>query len=108
MGLLSYLRGDNIELNIDRAEDRTLSRDTVRVSGWAGWAPTGPPPPHTAPHNAPGAPPAWPCIKLLADSISTLPLRVYRRQPDGTRVPAGPDQRLAQLLARPWPGATGV
>ena len=51
---------------------------------------------------------AWSCVKLLEGSIGTLPLRVYRRQADGSRIPAGPDQRLAQLLARPWPGATSI
>ena len=51
---------------------------------------------------------AWSCVKLLADGIGTIPLRVYRQLPDGSRIPAGPDQRLAQLLARPWQGATAI
>ncbi len=50
---------------------------------------------------------AWACVRLLADSISTLPLHVYRRTAQG-RVAAGPDSRAVQLLQRPSPGSTGV
>jgi hypothetical protein len=37
---------------------------------------------------------------VLADRISTLPLKVYRRTPQG-RVPAGDSSRAVQLLSRP-------
>jgi HK97 family phage portal protein len=47
----------------------------------------------------------WACIRALADAISTLPLDAMRDTPDG-RVPAGPDARISQLLARPMPGST--
>ena len=50
---------------------------------------------------------AFACIKLLSDSASSLPLKVYRRLPQG-RVPAGPDSRAVQLLQRPSPGSTGI
>lgn len=50
---------------------------------------------------------AYACVRLLADSISSLPLHVYRRTPAG-RVRAGGDQRAVQLLNRPSPGSTGV
>ena len=50
---------------------------------------------------------AYACVRLLADSISSLPLHVYRRTETG-RVPAGENSRAAQLLTRPSPGSTGV
>jgi len=50
---------------------------------------------------------AYACCRLLADSISSLPLHVYRKTPAG-RVRAGSDQRAVQLLNRPSPGSTGV
>ena len=27
----------------------------------------------------------WECVRLLSESISTLPLKIYVRQPDGSR-----------------------
>lgn len=50
---------------------------------------------------------AYACVRVLADSISSLPLHVYRRTPAG-RVPAGDSSRAVQLLNRPAPGSTGV
>lgn len=40
---------------------------------------------------------AWACIRLLAETVSTLPIKVYRRLPDGTRVEAK-DHYLYKLL----------
>jgi HK97 family phage portal protein len=45
------------------------------------------------------------CVRLLTDAVSTLPLEAYRNTPDG-RVEVGPDARISQLLARPFPGCT--
>src|SRR4051794_12335726 len=50
---------------------------------------------------------AYACVRLLADSISSLPLKAYRRTPQG-RVPAGDQARISQLLSRPSPGSTSV
>src|SRR3954462_6596213 len=50
---------------------------------------------------------AYACVRVLADSISSLPLHVYRRTPQG-RLPAGENTRAVQLLNRPSPGSTGV
>jgi HK97 family phage portal protein len=50
---------------------------------------------------------AYACIRVLADSISSLPLHVYRKTEQG-RVPAGDNSRAVQLLRRPSPGSTGV
>jgi HK97 family phage portal protein len=47
----------------------------------------------------------WGCVRLLADTISTLPVEVYRDLPTG-RQEVGPDARISQLLARPAPGST--
>ena len=109
MGLRSYLRGDNIEIpTIEPSESRGLSHETIPSATWDAWVPRGRPLKRVSKQNAMAVATAWSCVKLLADGISTLPLRVYRRLADGSRVPAGPDQRLAQLLARPWPGATSI
>ncbi len=108
MGLLRYLRGDNIELTIDQAEERALARETIPVDTWDAWVPRSRPLKTITSNNALAIATAWSCIKLLCDGIGTLPLRVYRRLPDGSRVATGPDQRLAQLLYRPWPGATSI
>jgi HK97 family phage portal protein len=108
VGLFSYLRGDHIDLQLDQGENRTLERPTVPQNIWDAWVPRQRPLRQVTRENALAVATAWSCVKLLADSISTLPLRIYRRQADGSRIPAGPDQRLAQLLARPWPGATSI
>src|SRR3954453_24265535 len=50
---------------------------------------------------------AYACIRVLADSVSSLPLHVYRRTAEG-RVPAGENARAVQLLMRPSPGSTSV
>jgi HK97 family phage portal protein len=48
---------------------------------------------------------AYACVRVLADTISTLPLHAYRRT-DAGRVRAGDDTRIVRLLARPAPGST--
>ena len=48
------------------------------------------------------------CVRVLANAVASLPTKVYRRLPDGSRLPAGNDQRLAQLLRRPEPGSTSA
>ena len=50
---------------------------------------------------------AYACVRVLADSISSLPLHAYRRTEQG-RIPAGENARAVQLLKRPSPGSTGV
>ncbi|MCS3405426.1 phage portal protein [Pantoea sp. B566] len=41
----------------------------------------------------------WACTRLLSESVSTLPLKVYQRQPDGSRVLAL-DNPVYQVLCR--------
>src|SRR3954454_12561849 len=50
---------------------------------------------------------AYACVRVLAASISSLPLHVFRRTPQG-RMPAGENARAVQLLQRPSPGSTNV
>jgi HK97 family phage portal protein len=50
---------------------------------------------------------AYAAVRVLADSISSLPLHAYRRIDQG-RVPAGENARIVQLLRQPSPGSTSV
>ena len=46
------------------------------------------------------------CVRLLSECIGSLPIKVYRRLPNGRRE-AVPDHWLSQLLAEPNPFMTG-
>jgi HK97 family phage portal protein len=103
MGLLSYLRGDDL-LDSGNGESRALTRGNV--------------PPSMLPYtrsalldvntaNALRVADAYACVRVLADSVASLPLKVYRRTATG-RVPAGGDSRAVQLLERPSPGSTSA
>jgi HK97 family phage portal protein len=99
--ILDYLKGADL---VD-SEARTLTRSTER----APLLPTV----YSAPLevNTPAAAlrvsDAYACVRLLADSVASLPPKVYRRTEAG-RVPAGDDQRLVQLLRQPSPGSTSA
>jgi len=41
----------------------------------------------------------WACVRLLSETVSTLPIKVYRRNPDGSRSPAR-DHPLHRLLSQ--------
>jgi HK97 family phage portal protein len=43
----------------------------------------------------------WACVRLLSESISTLPLKIYERQPDGSRKLAQGNQAYQILCRRP-------
>lgn len=43
----------------------------------------------------------WACVRLLSESVSTLPLRIYERQPDGSRKPATSHPAYQMLCRRP-------
>lgn len=43
----------------------------------------------------------WACVRLLSESISTLPLKVYRRQPDGSKALALAHPAYQVLCRRP-------
>ncbi|HAX5241945.1 TPA: phage portal protein [Escherichia coli] len=48
----------------------------------------------------------WACVRLLSESVSTLPLRIYERQPDGSRKLAQNDMVYQVLCRRPNPEMT--
>jgi HK97 family phage portal protein len=101
MGLLGYLRGDDL---VDAGEQRTLPAQAERP-GLLPWSTT--PIRQISTSNVLQVADAFACVRVLADSISTLPLKVFRRTPAG-RVPAGDESRAVQLLGRPSPGSTTV
>ena len=43
----------------------------------------------------------WACVRLLSESISTLPLKIYVRQPDGSRKTATDHPAYSVLCRRP-------
>ena len=83
-------------------EDRTLSPPDTRpgLLPWCSSAPL-----DVTEDNALKVADAYACVRVLADSIASLPPKVYRRTDQG-RVQAGPDARLVQLLRTPSPGST--
>ena len=48
----------------------------------------------------------WACVRLLSESISTLPLKIYVRQPDGSRKAATDHPAYSILCRRPNPEMT--
>lgn len=48
----------------------------------------------------------WACVRLLSESVSTLPLKVYERQPDGSRKLAQSNAVYQVLCRRPNPEMT--
>lgn len=98
MGLRSYLRGDDL-----RTEERTLTVRTPAVSlPYSSSALL-----DVTTSNALRVADAYAAVRCLADSISSLPLKVYRRTPAG-RIAAGDDSRAVQLLNAPSPGSTSA
>ncbi len=89
-----------------RTEDRTLTAPEQPAGLLAPFMSTGAPLTVNT-GNILSVSDAYACIRLLSDSISSLPLHVYRRTTAG-RVRAGSDSRAVQLLNRPSPGSTGV
>lgn len=43
----------------------------------------------------------WACVRLLSESVSTLPLKIYERQQDGSRKPATQHPAYQVLCRRP-------
>ncbi|EPU4895556.1 phage portal protein [Enterobacter kobei] len=43
----------------------------------------------------------WACVRLLSESISTLPLKIYVRQPDGSRKAAADHPAYSVMCRRP-------
>jgi hypothetical protein len=91
-----------IAQRIDEVEARSLAPPTVDPH-----LPltTGPPMMDVTSSSALRVADAFACVKVLSDAVASLPLHAFRRTAEG-RVPAGPDARISQLLARPAPGST--
>jgi phage portal protein BeeE len=104
MGLLSYLRGEDLLGANGKPEDRALTRGNVPAS-MLPYSRSALLDVNTA--NALRVADAYACVRVLADSVASLPLKVYRRTTTG-RVPAGADSRAVQLLERPSPGSTSA
>jgi HK97 family phage portal protein len=105
MGLRSFLRGDDIlSSNGNHGESRALTRGNV-PSSMLPYTRTALLDVSTA--NALRVADAYACVRVLSDSVASLPLKVYRRTSSG-RVPAGSDSRAVQLLERPSPGSTSA
>jgi HK97 family phage portal protein len=106
MGLINYLRGNDVALLNGGAESRTLTRSGTERQQWTFPARTALP--AISEHQALKVADVFAAVRVLANAVASLPPHVYRRQPDGTRVRAGDDQRLVQLLRRPEPGSTSA
>jgi phage portal protein BeeE len=100
VGIRSFLRGDHLLEHDDEA--RALPRAENQYPLAVGYS--GAPIRTVTTENVLAIADAYVCVRVLADSIATLPLKVYRST-DAGRVPAGDDQRLARLLRRPSPGS---
>jgi phage portal protein BeeE len=106
MGLLSYLRGDDLRTDVHApAEQRSLLRpdNELPLSGlptvWSGSTFR-----TLRPVDALAIADVWAAVRVLADAVSSLPLHVYRKTDTGReRVTSG---RLVELLERPSPGVT--
>jgi phage portal protein BeeE len=108
MGLLSYLRGDDLledsstqptgEVRSLPAPDNEvpLSGLPTILSGSTYWKLT--------PVEALAIADVWAAVRVLSDAVSSLPLHVYRKADTGReRVTSG---KLVELLERPSPGVT--
>ena len=95
MGLLAYLRGDNL----NNTESRSLPAAENQLPLLSAYTASS-----ITPAAALAVADVWAAVRVLADAASSLPLHVYRKTTDGReRVDAG---RLADLLDRPGPGTT--
>jgi HK97 family phage portal protein len=109
MGLLRYLRGDDVledsTQSPQHGEARSLPRPDNElplaglptiVSGSTYWK--------LAPVEALAIADVWAAVRVLSDAVSSLPLHVYRKTDTGReRVTSG---KLVDLLERPSPGVT--
>jgi HK97 family phage portal protein len=105
MSLRSWLRGEDlIENGSTHGENRALTRGNV-PSSMLPYSRSALLDVNTA--NALRVADAYACVRVLADAVASLPLKVYRKTTTG-RVPAGSDSRAVQLLERPYPGSTSA
>jgi HK97 family phage portal protein len=89
-----------------RVEERDLK--PIELPTYAGEAPVITDPVlEASPYNALRISDAYACIRVLADTVATLPVKAYRDTGSG-RVQVGPDARISRLLERPSPGSTSA
>jgi phage portal protein BeeE len=101
MGLLRYLRGDDLlKDSSTKDESRALPRPENQYPLHVGYS--GTPIRTVTTQNVLAIADAFACVRALADSISTLPLKVYRRT-DAGRVPAGTISAWCSCCAGPAP-----
>jgi HK97 family phage portal protein len=98
-----YLTGKDL-VSQDGSESRTLAPPDTRP-GLLPWSTSAPL--DVTESNWSRVSDAWACVRLLADSVASLPPKVYRKT-DAGRVEAGPDSRLRALLQTPSPGSTSA
>jgi HK97 family phage portal protein len=104
MGLLSYLRGDDV-LRGSNSESRSLPRpdNELPLSG-SPMIFSGPSYWQLRPVDALAIADVWAAVRILSDAVSSLPLHVFRKTEQGReRVTSG---KLVDLLERPSPGTT--
>ena len=94
LGLLETTRAQR------RGEDRTLTRSSF-PEAWYPETLAGPP---VSARSALAIADAYACVRVLADSAASLPLKVFRRRPDGTRERVR--NATADLLNGPAPAVT--
>ena len=98
MGLLRYLRGDDILKN-STAESRSLPPAENQLPLLSAYTSS-----PISPAAALAIADVWAAVRVLADAASSLPLHVYRKTSDGReRVDSG---KLTDLLDRPGPATT--
>jgi HK97 family phage portal protein len=101
MGLLRYLRGDDIlsSTSSDGSETRSLPPPENQLPLLAPYTN-----PNVTPLQALAIADVWAAVRVLADAASSLPIHVYRKTDTGrARVTSG---KLVDLLDRPAPGMT--
>lgn len=103
--IIDYLTGADLVSRNGSAESRTLTRGVVPET--FPYFPSQTALPSVSEQTALQIADLFACVRVLADSVASLPSRVYRRTPGG-RVPAGDDQRLVALLRHPSPGSTSA
>jgi HK97 family phage portal protein len=101
MGLLAYLRGDDIlsSSDSDGSESRSLPPPENQLPLLAPYMTS-----KVTPIQALAIADVWAAVRVLADAASSLPIHVYRKPEAGReRVNSG---KLVELLDRPGPGMT--
>jgi HK97 family phage portal protein len=101
MGLLAYLRGDDIlsSSDSDGSESRSLPPPENQLPLLTPYMTS-----KVTPIQALAIADVWAAVRVLADAASSLPIHVYRKTETGRqRVISG---KLVDLLDRPGPGMT--